>query len=384
MKRGFLSVSVCVALLAFPATARAEPCVGNPDALGTSRTVFLDTSKGFEAGRQYGRSLPLADKEVVLTFDDGPLPAVSEKVRAALKAECVQATFFLVGRNALTYPAFVRQLAADGHSLGTHTWSHDMHMPEKPLKEGMSQINRGIAALNVALKTSAAQTEAAPFFRFPGLNSDRAMRDILKDRGVGVFDIDIEGADWVRGRTPAQVFHRVREQLEKKRRGIVLLHDIHPRTAAMLPEFLRFLKKEGYRVVHLAPKPEEPKIADASATPFQASHETTGAVAAWSADDLIANKAETKKSVLAKAPASGEKLQKMATAAPEKAISSPQVSMPKHARVAPLLNAEPFRPRIAPSATRYADARQLRLVPQQPQRRGRRYLLNELFGIHTN
>jgi peptidoglycan/xylan/chitin deacetylase (PgdA/CDA1 family) len=258
MRQEYIFISACLALLGLTSIARADSCPDHPDALGTSRIITLDTSKGFEVGEKFGRGLPLAKKEVVLTFDDGPLLPYSERVRQTLKEECVRATFFLVGRNATTYPEFVRKLAADGHTIATHTWSHDMHMPEKPLAEGLSQINRGIAAVNVALKDSPDQPIAAPFFRFPGLNSDNELRQSLKNRGIGVFDIDIEGGDWIKNATPENVLDRAMSQLHKRGRGIILLHDIQPRTAAILPSFLKRLKEEGYKVVHVMPMHKRP------------------------------------------------------------------------------------------------------------------------------
>lgn len=256
---------LAVLVMALPGQALAESCQDNPHALGTSRVLTLDTSKGLEVGQQYGHDLPLANKEVVLTFDDGPLPLFSEKVRRTLKAECVRATFFLVGRNAASHPDFVRQLAADGHTIGSHTFSHAMNFDKKPFAFGVSQIDRGIFAVNKALKGSPDQETVAPFFRFPGLNGTHELRGRLKQRGIGVFDINIEGGDWIKGTSSDDVLRRVMRQLRRERRGIVLLHDIQQRTAEMLPRFLKLLKKQGYKVVHLVPagnlKPEDMLIA---------------------------------------------------------------------------------------------------------------------------
>ncbi len=241
-------------------TAWADECPGNPNALGTSRTMTVDTSAGLSVGLQYHHDLPLKNKEVVLTFDDGPLPLYSERVRKALKAECVQATYFLVGKNALAYPEFVRKLAADGHSIGTHTMTHAMNLNQLTEKKALSQVDRGIAAVASAMKTSGNPENFAPFFRFPGLNDNAAVRKTLQKRGMGVFDIDAEGGDWLKEYSSDDVLKRVMNQLRRERKGIVLLHDIQPRTAAMVPAFLRQLKKEGYKVVHIIPA--QPVISD--------------------------------------------------------------------------------------------------------------------------
>jgi peptidoglycan/xylan/chitin deacetylase (PgdA/CDA1 family) len=401
MRQGLALISAFVALFVSASMAAAESCADNPDLLGTSRTLVLDTSKGLEVGHRFGHELPLAKKEVVLTFDDGPLPVYSEKVRAALKAECVKATFFLVGRNAATYPDFARKLAADGHTVASHTWSHDMRMPEQTLAAGLSQINRGIAAVNVALKTSHDQPEVAPFFRFPGLNSTQPLRDIMKDRGVGVFDIDIEGGDWIRNRKPADVLRRVMTQLREKQRGIVLLHDIQPRTVAMLPAFLKTLKKEGYKVVHIVPKPKDEDATIASLAP----HDVTDAVAAekielpvpgqpfqtatapsevLSADDLIVNKpTPQKKHAAPKAESTSVKLQAMATVAPAQLAPDAPIYVPRRAH---LVSASSRHGEQPPIAIRYAEARPMSPSPQITyQRRERpKYLLNQLFGVGTN
>ena len=73
--------------------------------------------------KQFPQTLPLGDHEVVLTFDDGPWPATTPKVLAALAAQCVRATFFLIGKPASEHPELVRRIAAEGHTIGHHTWT---------------------------------------------------------------------------------------------------------------------------------------------------------------------------------------------------------------------------------------------------------------------
>lgn len=256
MRIGTFHLLAVLAGLAMSGPAMAEQCMGNAEALGTARVLALNTSQGLSLGQQYGYGLPLADKEIVLTFDDGPLPVFSEQVQKILKKECARATFFLVGRNASAYPAFVRSLAADGHTIASHTMTHHMNLGAKPLAFGENEIKRGIEAIDRALKTSLHQSSTAPFFRFPGLDDNPALREKLQAQGISVFDIDIEGGDWLKDYTAKNVHDRVMAQLREKGKGIVLLHDIQPRTVKMLPQFLRTLKKEGYKIVHLVPAPK--------------------------------------------------------------------------------------------------------------------------------
>src|SRR3974390_2339100 len=134
------------AAAATPATA-ATPCPGNPDALGTARVLAVDAAATPRVGRkQFPTTLPLADKEVVLTFDDGPWPGTTNRVLDALKHECVQATFFLLGRNAATTPALARRALAEGHTIGHHTYAHPL-LNRMSLAAADAEIDRGIAAV---------------------------------------------------------------------------------------------------------------------------------------------------------------------------------------------------------------------------------------------
>src|SRR5215470_10998520 len=85
--------------------AQAADCPGNPDALGTSRIISIDPKEHGRLGSmQYSETLPLRDKEIVITFDDGPLPPYSTRILDILASECVKATYFLVGNMARAYP----------------------------------------------------------------------------------------------------------------------------------------------------------------------------------------------------------------------------------------------------------------------------------------
>src|SRR5436305_3944139 len=111
----FLAIVMAIA----PLRAAAAPCPGNPDALGIARTIEVDAKSTPRVGRkQFPSTLPLRDKELVLTFDDGPWPGSTPKVLDALKSDCVRATFFLLGRNVAAYPQLARRALAEGHSVG--------------------------------------------------------------------------------------------------------------------------------------------------------------------------------------------------------------------------------------------------------------------------
>src|ERR1700761_198520 len=150
--------------------ASAADCPGHPDALGTSRTLVVDPREHPRIGTmQYPETLPLADHEVVLTFDDGPLPRNSNKVLEILADQCVKATFFTIGKMAQYSPEGVRKLLAADHTIGTHTQDHPLTMNRMPIERAKQEIDDGIASVRAALGDDA-DTALAPFFRIPGLS----------------------------------------------------------------------------------------------------------------------------------------------------------------------------------------------------------------------
>src|SRR6202158_1514003 len=157
-----------LSLAAIPTAAHgAPPCPGNADALGTARVLDVDAATTPRVCRkQFPQTLPLAPNEVVLTFDDGPWPGTTERILEALRQECVRATFFLIGRNALAHPALAQRELAEGHTVAYHSFSHPM-LDHLSLPPAQADIERGIAAIDSALDGRAERTPAAPFFRFP-------------------------------------------------------------------------------------------------------------------------------------------------------------------------------------------------------------------------
>lgn len=228
-----------------------------PDALNTSRVMAVDPAKTPRVGlKSFPDSLPLADKEVVLTFDDGPYPPTTKKVLAALARECVRATFFLIGKHAAEHPALVKQIAAEGHTVAHHSYSHPSLL-RIPYEAAVKEIEQGIAADEAALNGVSTGSPSTPFFRFPGFESTPALLALLEKRNIAVFGADFWASDW-NPMTPAQQYDLVVARLEEARRGIILFHDPKAQTAAMLPDFLRYLRSHGYRIVHLVPS-QSPK-----------------------------------------------------------------------------------------------------------------------------
>jgi len=204
---------------------------------------------------QYNKTLPLADHEVVLTFDDGPLPKYSNQILDILAAHCAKATFFLVGSQAHANPGGVRKVRDAGHTVATHSQNHPTGMDRLPLDRSRQEIEQGIASVTAALADG---TAPAPFLRIPGLRVNDGIEQFAASKGLQIWSADFPADDW-RNVSANRVYDLAMQRLEKKGKGILLLHDIQPRTVAALPRILRELKTRGYRIVHVVPAtPERP------------------------------------------------------------------------------------------------------------------------------
>ena len=244
-------VAALIAAMAWTGAALAADCP-RTGTLGTSRILGVDAATTPRVGlKNFPQTLPLGDHEVVLTFDDGPWPPTTPLVLAALARECVRATFFLIGKPASEHPELVRRIAAEGHTIGHHTWLHRSLKQIKP-SETTEEIDRGIAAVEMALHGKATTVPSTPFFRFPGFESTPATLELLQSRGIVVFGTDLWASDWD-SMTPKEELKLITDRLKIAGRGIILFHDPKARTATMLPAFLRYLRDNHYRVVHLVP-----------------------------------------------------------------------------------------------------------------------------------
>jgi peptidoglycan/xylan/chitin deacetylase (PgdA/CDA1 family) len=239
--------------------AQADECP-RQDALGTSRVITVEAASTPRVGSKGFQALPLGDREVVLTFDDGPSPVTDGKVLAALAEQCVRATFFLIGKPASEYPDLVRQIAAAGHSIGHHTWSHPNLRVMKP-DEAADEINKGIAAVEMAQNGVSTTTPSTPFFRYPGFLMSQPTLDDLEKRRIVVFGADVIADDWIPMTSEAQL-KLLTDRLKAAGKGIILLHDPQAQTAALLPAFLRYLRDNGYSVVHVVPEKAARPVAD--------------------------------------------------------------------------------------------------------------------------
>ncbi|HLG81076.1 MAG TPA: polysaccharide deacetylase family protein [Bradyrhizobium sp.] len=256
-----ISVRVGVlAVLAFASlqvpAALAEDCPGHPDAIGTSRTIVVDPTAHPRIGTmQYPETLPLRDHEVVLTFDDGPIPKNSNQVLQTLADNCAKATFFIIGEQARAFPDGVRKYVAAGHTIGTHSQTHPLTFEKMPMDKVQKQVDDGIASVTAALSDPAA---LSPFFRVPGLLRGANVEQYAASKGLQIWSADFLADDW-RHISSAKVYELAIKRLEAKHKGILLLHDIQARTAAALPKILHEMKVRGYHIVQVvAATPDRP------------------------------------------------------------------------------------------------------------------------------
>jgi len=245
---------------AIPPASATSSCPGNPNALGISRVVEIDTTGGPGFGFEHFKSYDfLREGEVVLTFDDGPWPKNTPAVLTALAAHCTKAIFFPIGLHATYEPQILRQVAAAGHAIGSHTWCHqDLSKtkgtclvngkresyefdPKDEIEKGVSAVHRAVGG------------PTAPYFRFPALRQPSELIDYLGKRNIAIFSADIDSFDF-KMRKPEQVRQSVMEKLKKNGKGIVLVHDFQHATAEATMDLLNDLKAGGYKIVFMKPK----------------------------------------------------------------------------------------------------------------------------------
>jgi peptidoglycan/xylan/chitin deacetylase (PgdA/CDA1 family) len=245
---------------AAPLPSAASTSCSNPNAIGVARVVEIDTTGGPGFGFEHFKSHDfLREGEVVLTFDDGPWPKNTPAVLAALAAHCTKAIFFPIGTHATYEPGILKQVAAAGHAVGSHTWCHQDLSKTKGncLVNGKVQaveydpkdeIEKGISAVRWAVGGP-----TAPYFRFPALRQPQELVDYLGKRNIAIFSTDMDSFDF-KMRKPEQVRQAVLAKLKKHGKGIVLMHDFQHATAEAAMDLLNDLKAGGYKVVYMKPK----------------------------------------------------------------------------------------------------------------------------------
>jgi peptidoglycan/xylan/chitin deacetylase (PgdA/CDA1 family) len=247
MRSAIVAYCLLTSLVSIGTAAAAECPAG---ALGVSRTIAIDPAEHARVGSaQYSESLPLKDREVVLTFDDGPLPPYTSRVLDTLASECVKATFFMVGRMARGYPAIVRRVYNEGHTIANHSQNHPFTFNRMTVDQAAQEVEAAHASLVAALGDPKA---VSPFFRIPGLLRGSAAEQYLAAHDYMTWSVDFLADDWTHIKSQ-EITKRAINRIEARGKGILLLHDIQPATALALPDILRELKARGFSIVHVVP-----------------------------------------------------------------------------------------------------------------------------------
>jgi peptidoglycan/xylan/chitin deacetylase (PgdA/CDA1 family) len=233
------------------ATSAIPPC-DKPGGMGLERVVEIDTTGGPAFGMEHFKQYDfLREHEVVLTFDDGPWPENTAMVIKALTDQCIKGTFFEIGEHAMWHPELSKMVAAAGMTIGTHTWSHK-DLAKEPyasdIEQAKNEIEMGVSAVHAAVAGP-----IAPFFRFPDLQQPPQLLSYLAERNIATFSTDLDSFDFKLHR-PEQVIQSVMNKLKKSGKGMVLMHDFQRQTAEAMPELLRQLKTNGFKVVHMVPR----------------------------------------------------------------------------------------------------------------------------------
>ena len=233
-----LIFGACVALASMAQTAQA--------CMGVKRTITVNSFKSsMGTGRTGG--IGLRRGEVVLTFDDGPRSGPTASILKTLRANCVKATFFVEGGMARANARLLRSIARSGHTIAHHTHGHG-NLARMSAARAAGQIDRGVASVHRAL--GGMRRRASRLFRYPYLARSRRLDAMLRKRGLLPFSAGILSNDW-RGGSSATIVNRIMDQLKRRGSGVILMHDIHSRTARALPLLLKRLRAGGYRIVHV-------------------------------------------------------------------------------------------------------------------------------------
>lgn len=180
-----------------------------------------------------------AGRVVALTFDDGPDPGQTPRILDTLREHGVRATFFLVGSKAELHPEIVRRIAAEGHAIGIHTWSH---RPGFPMRRSGAMVADILRCRESLREITGVETD---LFRPPyGVTNPMVARAVKRTRSRCV-GWSIRSLDTLRRRSREAVARRIRRRLGDGK--VILLHDDRPGAERLLAMVLGDLKREGYR-----------------------------------------------------------------------------------------------------------------------------------------
>ncbi|EOT46677.1 MULTISPECIES: polysaccharide deacetylase family protein [Enterococcus] len=206
--------------LDYPEIARAV----NPAYIDPS--IVATFSKNEHAGK----------KQIALTFDDGPNPATTPSILETLKQKNVHATFFQLGEQVEMYPDLAKQVHEQGHLIGSHTYHHLnlVTQTEETIKEEIQNTDKAIFKASGILPTIVRPPYGA------------VNQTVAECSGRPIIQWDIDSLDW-KTKNSAKTLQQIQSSVVDN--GIILMHDIQPSTAAVLPQLIDWLQAQGYELV---------------------------------------------------------------------------------------------------------------------------------------
>lgn len=233
------------------------------DLANTANFRFPDRVKSVDLSEGYFATTgPTENMEVILTFDDGPHAAYTESILNSLANVNAKAVFFELGQNVRANPSITKKVASAGHSVGAHSMKHFC----LPASDRCKKNNGGKRLTSAEGKMDIAGSfkeifkvlgYVDPYFRFPYGESSTDLKQFLRDSHVGEFYWSVDSNDW-RSRGPSgeewttsKMLDSVMAQLNGRKRGIILMHDIQRKTEVGLPALLKRLYFGGYTPVLL-------------------------------------------------------------------------------------------------------------------------------------
>lgn len=239
---------LCIALAALFLQALADPAAAACTDFSASRSIPAASLHDGFGRAQALPAPPLKAGEYAITIDDGPSPVTTRKYLDILSGECVPATFFLVGRNALAHPELVQAILDGGHRIGNHSMTH-ADLGKLDLAGIMDELRSGAAAIRKA----AGRDVDLSLTRLPGSAGfksqwPRPIVDAMIAEKMIPAGLDYSPQDW-RNSPPEQSFKLLFGSIGD--RGVILFHDGQPNTIKLLPMVIEELKRRGATFVRL-------------------------------------------------------------------------------------------------------------------------------------
>ena len=183
------------------------------------------------------------DGVVYLTFDDGPVPAITSQILDTLKEYNVKATFFMIGSYAKNNPDMVKRVFDEGHTVASHSYTHQKSMFNS-LEAFKKEINDSVATLEEITG------EKVKFFRIPyGTSLGKSYKDFLDEKGLTIVKWNCESYDSrTATKTAEQILDGVKNTKPAKGDVVVIMHDTYgkQKTADALPSVIEYFQSINY------------------------------------------------------------------------------------------------------------------------------------------